>query len=164
MIDVDLSGMEPGVPPSTRAEDSLSLNLRGALEQLWQASPAAPSSPSKYITSRAQLVSSALGAPPPAGETENSPRSVGTEHYPCPSSNSLTNFSQVTPPSGSPSSAQSTIKVIKPFWMTGPRTLEAGSMPYIKGPLASSEGEPTSLSKEMLQLQEERNTALGGVA
>ena len=35
-----------------------------------------------------------------------------------------------------------------------------GSMPYVKWPLTSSEGEPTSLSKEMLQLQEEMNTAL----
>ena len=33
-------------------------------------------------------------------------------------------------------------------------------MSYIKQPLASSEGEPTSLSKELLQLQEEMNTAL----
>ena len=35
MIDVDLSDVEPKASPSTRAEDPLSLNLRGALEQLW---------------------------------------------------------------------------------------------------------------------------------
>ena len=34
MIDVDLSGAEPKVQLSTRVEDPLSLNLRGALEQL----------------------------------------------------------------------------------------------------------------------------------
>ena len=40
MIEVDLSNAVPEVPPSTRAEDPLSLNLRRTLEQLWQASPA----------------------------------------------------------------------------------------------------------------------------
>ena len=34
MIDVDLSGAEAEVPPSTIVEDPLGLNLRGALEQL----------------------------------------------------------------------------------------------------------------------------------
>ena len=79
MIDVDLSNAVPEVPPSTRAEDPLGLNLRGALEQLQQASPATPHFPSQYITSRTQLPSAALQAPPPSGETENSPRSVGIE-------------------------------------------------------------------------------------
>ena len=41
-----------------------------------------------------------------------------------------------------------------------PRTSEAGSTPYIKQPPATLEGELTSLSKELLQLQEEMNTAL----
>ena len=79
LIEVDLNSMEPEAPFSTGIEDPLSLNLRGALEQLWQASPATPSSPSQYITSRIQLPSVALGAPSPAGETENSPRPMGTE-------------------------------------------------------------------------------------
>ena len=62
-----------------------------------------------------------------------------------------------TPPSGSPGSAHSTQQ---PFQLTRSRTPEAGSMPYIKQPLASAGGELTSLSKELLQLQEEMNTAL----
>ena len=159
MMDVDLSDMEPKASPSTRAEDLLRLNLRGALEQLQQATPA-PSSPLQYITSRAQLPSTALGAPIQAGETENSPRSVGTEPVIPTLVVTLPQTSPwATPPGGSPSSAQSTIKVTKPFWLTGPRTLEAGSMPYIKWPPVSLEGEPTSLSKELLQLQEEMKTA-----
>ena len=42
MIDVDLSNAIPEASPSTRAKDPLGLNLRGALEQLHWASPAAP--------------------------------------------------------------------------------------------------------------------------
>ena len=63
MINMDLSGMKPEVPPSTIVEDTLGLNLRGVLEQLLWGSPAAPCSPSKHITSRIQLPSAALGAP-----------------------------------------------------------------------------------------------------
>ena len=57
---------------------------------------------------------------------------------------------QATPPSSSPGCINSTQQ---PFQATGPRTLEARSMPYIEQPPASSEGELTSLSKELLQLQ-----------
>ena len=159
MIDVDLSGAEPEVPPSTRVEDPLSLNLRGALEQLQWASPAAPHSPSQYITSRTQLPSAALGAPSPARETENSLRSVGTEPVIPTLVVTLPQTSpQATPPGSSPGSAHSTQQ---PFWLTGPRTLEAGSMSYLcQVASGSSEGELTSLSKELLQLQEEMNIAL----
>ena len=45
MMDVDLSDAEPEAFPSTRAEDPFGLDLRGALEQLQQASPAASGSP-----------------------------------------------------------------------------------------------------------------------
>ena len=63
-----------------------------------------------------------------------------------------------TPPSVSPGSAHSTHQ---PFQLTESRTPEAGSTSCIKWPLSSSEGDLTSLSKELLQLQEEMNTALG---
>ena len=46
--------------------------------------PSHPHSPSQYITSRTQLPSAALGAPPLTRETENSPRSVGMEPSPPP--------------------------------------------------------------------------------
>ena len=131
------------------------------LEQLWWASPATPSSPLQYITFRAQLPSAALGAPPQDGETGNSPRSVETEPIVPTLVVTLSQTSpQAAPPGRSPSSAHSIIKVAKVFWLTGPRTPEAGSMPYIKWPPASLEGELTSLSKELLQLREEMNTAL----
>ena len=45
MRGVDLNNTEPEVPPSTRVEDPLSLNLRGALEQLQWTSTAAPALP-----------------------------------------------------------------------------------------------------------------------
>ena len=158
MIDVDLSDIEPKVPPSTRVEDPLSLNLRGALEQLQQASPAAPSSTLQCITSRTQLPSVALGTPSPAGETENSPRSMGTELIiPTPVVTLPQTSPWATPPSGSSGSAHSTQQLFQP---TRPRTPEAGSTPYIKQPLASLGVELTSLSKELLQLHEEMNTAL----
>ena len=158
MIGVKLTGMEPKVPPSTRVEDPLGLNLRGALKQLQWASPAAPSSPSQYITSRTQLPSVAQGDLSPAGEAETSPRSMGTEfiiHTPVVTLSQTSPWT--TPPGSSHGSAHSTPQ---PFWPTGPRTLEAGSIPCIKWPLASLECKPTSLSKELLQLQEVMNTAL----
>ena len=68
MIEVDLSNVVTKVTPSPRAEDPLGLNLRGTLEQLWQASPAAPNCPLQYIISRTQAPSAALGAPPQWGK------------------------------------------------------------------------------------------------
>ena len=156
LIDVDWSIVEPKVPPSTRVEDPLRLNLGGELGQLQWASSATPSSPSQSITSRTQPPSAALGAPSPVGETENSPRSMGTEHIiPAPAVTLPQTSPQATPPSSSPGSAHSTQQL---FQLTGPRTPETGSMPYIKWPPASSEGKLTSLSKELFHLQEEMNT------
>ena len=129
MIDVDLSDVEPEVSPSARVGDPLGLNLRGALEQLQWASLAAPCSLSQYVTSRTQLPSAALGAPSPARETETLLRSVGTESIIPTLVVTLTQTSpQTTPPSISPGSALSTQQL---FWLTGPRTPEAGNMPYI---------------------------------
>ena len=109
MRGMDLNRIEPEVPPSTRVEDPLSLNLRGALEQLQWDSPAAPSSPLQYITSRTQLLSVILKAPLPAGETENSPRFTGTELIiPTPVVTVLQTSPQATPPGSSLGSDHST--------------------------------------------------------
>ena len=141
MMNVDKSSMEPE-----------------ALEQLCRASPAAPHSPSQHITSQTQPPSVALGAPAPTGETENSPRSVGTEPItPTLAATLPHSFPQATLSSGSPGFAQSTQQL---FWLTRLKRLDAGSMPHIKQPLASSEGKPNGLSKELLWLWEEMNTAL----
>ena len=137
MADVDLSNVGPKVPPSTRVEDPLSLNIRGTLEQLWWASPAASHFPLQYITSRTQLPSAAMGAPSPARETKDSLRPVGTEPIiPTPVVTPLQTFPWATPPSSSPGSAQSTQQL---FWPTRPRTLEEGSMPHVEWPQATSE-------------------------
>ena len=86
-----------------------------------------------------------LEAPPPKGETENSPRSVGTEPI------------TPAPPSNSSGSAQSTQQ---PFQLTGSKTEDAENTPHVVQPPATSEGKLTGLSKELLQLQKEMNTAL----
>ena len=100
----------------------------------------------------------ALRALPPARETEDSPRSVGTGPIiPNPVVTLPQTSPCATPSSGSPGSAQSTQQ---PFWPTRPKILEAGSTPYVEWPPATSDGELTTLSKELLQLQEEMNTAL----
>ena len=85
--------------------------------------PWCPQSPSQYITSRTQPLSAGLRAPPPTRETENSPRSVGTEPI-------IPTPPVTLPPSGSPGSAQSAQQSFQP---TGPGTLEAGTMPMSSG-------------------------------
>ena len=103
-------------------------------------------------------VISGPGSSFPTGITENSPGSMGTELIIPALAVTLPQTSPwPTPPGGSPGSAHFTQQL---FWLTGPRTLEAGSTPYIEQPLASSEGELTSLSKELLQVQEEMNIPL----
>ena len=94
----------------------------------------------------------------PSWETENSPRYMRTELIiPTPVVTLPPTSPWTTPHGGSSSSVHSAQQL---FWLTGPRTLEAWSMPYVEQSLAFLEGELTSLSKELLQLQEERNTAL----
>ena len=101
---------------------------------------------------------SGLGAPPPTGETENSPRSVGMEAITPALVATLPHTSPwATPPSGCLGSAQSTQQL---FQMSGPKTLDAGSTLYVEWPPATLEGRLTGLSKELLKLQGEMNTAL----
>ena len=102
-----------------------------------------PHSPLQYITSRTQMPSAALGAPSPAGKNEISLRCVGTEPVISTPVVTLPQTSpQATPPVSSLGSAHSTQQ---PFWPSRPRTLEAGSTPYVKWTLASSEGKLTCL-------------------
>ena len=138
MIDVDLSGTEPEVPPSTRVEDPLSLNLRGPLEQLWWASPAAPLfSLAIHHFQDTTVISSPGSSFPRWGNRKFCQVCGNRAHYPHPGGNSPTNFSL-----GNPTQWLSWVchSTQQPFWPTGPRTLEAGSMLYVKQLLASSEG------------------------
>ena len=88
------------------------------------------------------------------GETENSTRSMGTEPINPTLVATLPHTStQATPPSSGQSTQQ-------PFQSTGPKTPDAVSTPNVEWPPATLEGKLSGLSKELLQLQEEMNTAL----
>ena len=106
---------------------------------------------------------SSPGSSSPNRETENSPRSdENRAQYPHPDGNSPTHFSL-----GNPTQQLSWLHPVCSTTILaakGPRHQMQEACPYIEWPLATSEGELTGLSKELLQLQEEMNTALGGVA
>ena len=79
MMGVDLGNAVCMASPSTQVEDPLGLSSRRMIEQLPLASLATPHSPTQYLTSGIQTLLVALGAPPPTGETEDSPQLVRTE-------------------------------------------------------------------------------------
>ena len=153
MMDVDLGNAIHVASSSTQMDDCLGLTSRGTMEQLPLVSLAAPHFPLQYLTSRTQTPSSTPGAPP----TENSLLSVRTEPV-TPTlvatlPHSRVSTPQATPSSLSPGSALS----IQP---TGCKTPEAESTSLIKHPLATSESEPASQSRKLLQLQWRVTTAL----
>ena len=94
LIDVGLIGMEPKVPPSTRVEDPLCLNLRGVLEQLQQASPATPLlSLAIHHFQDTTTISGPESSFPSQGNRKFSQICGNRARYLHPSGNSPTNFS-----------------------------------------------------------------------